>query len=109
MQYLIKNIWHLVKKKTKELLIKQAVMAIKQNKSKEKSQKKLAKILASAKLKYRIHFLSKRDAAHLLTPLYEIEKELCEMSTNALRQKSISDFSNNSDQTHAYLWFILLK
>ena len=37
-------------------------------------------------------FLLKRDAVHLLTPLYEIEKGLCEMSTSSLIQKSILDF-----------------
>ena len=30
-----------------------------------------------------------RDAAHLLTPQYKIEKGLCEMSTSLLRQKSV--------------------
>ena len=42
-------------------------------------------------------FLFERDAVHLLTPLYEIEKGLCEMSTSSLRQKSIHDFFNSSD------------
>ena len=99
----------LSKKKAKELSIKQAVTVIQEKESEGKSQRELAKISAQAKLKYRIFFLSKRDVAHLLTPLYEIEKRLREMSTNALRQKSISDFFNTSDQTHAYLCFILLK
>ena len=85
------------KKKPKELSIKQEVMEIKQNESKEKSHRELAKISALAKLKYRMHFLLERDVAHLLTPLCEIEKGLCEMSTNALRPKSIRDFFNSSD------------
>ena len=38
------------------------------------------------------YFLLERDAVHLLKPLYEIEKGLCEMSTCSLRQKSICDF-----------------
>ena len=38
-----------------------------------------------------------RDAAHLFTPLYEIEEGLSETSTSSLRQKSISDFFNKSD------------
>ena len=42
-------------------------------------------------------FLLERNAAHLLTSLYESEKELCEMFTNASRQKSIRDFFNSSD------------
>ena len=42
-------------------------------------------------------FLLERDAVHLLTPLYEIEKGLCEMSTSSLRQKSIRDVFNSSD------------
>ena len=42
-------------------------------------------------------FLLERDAVHLLIPLYEIEKGLCEMSTSSLRQKSIRDFFNSSD------------
>ena len=37
-------------------------------------------------------FLLESGAAHLLTPLCEIEKGLCEMSTNALKQKLISNF-----------------
>ena len=84
------------KKKPKELSIKQEDMAIKQNENEGKSQRELAKILALAKLKYRMHFLLERDVAHLLTPLYKIEKGLCEMSTHALRQKSIRDFFNSS-------------
>ena len=43
-------------------------------KVREKSQRKLAKISAYAKLAYRINFLLERDVAHLLTTLYEIEK-----------------------------------
>ena len=39
-------------------------------------------------------FLLERNAPHLLTPLYEIEKGLCEMSTAAMKQKSIRDFFN---------------
>ena len=39
-------------------------------------------------------FLLERNAPHLLTPLYEIEKGLCEMSTAAMKQKSIHDFFN---------------
>ena len=62
------------KKKWKELSIKQKDMVIKQNQSEIKSQRELAKISALAKLKYRMHFLLERDVAHLLTPLYEIEK-----------------------------------
>ena len=42
-------------------------------------------------------FSTVRDAAHLFTPLHEIEKGLCEMSTSSLRQKSISDFFTKSD------------
>ena len=71
-------------KKPKELSIKQKVMVIKQNKNEGKSQRELAKISPLAKLKYRMHFLLERDVAHLLTPLYEIEKGLCKMPTNAL-------------------------
>ena len=82
------------KKETKELSIKQEAMVIKQNESEGKSQRKLAKNSALAKLKYRMHFLLERDVAHLLKPLYEIEIGLCEMSTNALRQKLIRDFLN---------------
>ena len=85
------------KKKLRELSIKQEVMVIKQNESEGKSQKELAKISALAKLKYRRHFLLERDIAHLLKPLYEIEQGLYEMSTMALRQKSIRDFFNSSD------------
>ena len=87
----------LCKKKPKELSIKQKVMVIKQNESEGRSQKELAKISTLAKLKYRMHFLLERDVAHLLTPLYEIEKGLCEMLTNASRQKSIRDCFNSSD------------
>ena len=87
----------LSKKKPKKLSIKQKVMVIKQNESEGKSQRKLATILAYAKLKYRIYFLLERYVARLLTPCYEIEKGLCEMSTNALRQKSVRDFFNSSD------------
>ena len=87
----------LSKKKRKELSIKQKVVVIKQNENEGKSQRELAKISALAKLKYRMHFLLERDVAHLLIPLFEIEKGLCEMSTNALRQKSIRDFFNSSD------------
>ena len=39
-------------------------------------------------------FLLEKNAPHLLTPLYEIEKGLCEMSTAAMKQKSIRDFFN---------------
>ena len=87
----------LSKKKPKELSIKQKVMVIKQNEGEGKSQRELAKISAEAKHKYRIHFLLERDVACLLTPLHEIEKGLCEMSTNALRRKSIRNFFNSSD------------
>ena len=85
------------KKETKELSIKQEAMVIKQNESEGKSQRELAKNSVLAKLKYRMHFLLERDVAHLLKPLYEIEIALCEMSTNALRQKSIRDFLNSND------------
>ena len=37
-------------------------------------------------------FLLERDAAHFPTLFCEIEKRLCEMPTNALRQKFIRDF-----------------
>ena len=43
-QYLIKKYMALSKKKPKEISIKQKVMAIKQNESEGKSQRKLAKI-----------------------------------------------------------------
>ena len=43
-----------------------------------------------------------RDVAHLLTSLYVIEKGPCEMSTNALRQKSIRNFFNSGDYMHSY-------
>ena len=59
-------------------------------------KRKLAKIPAKAKLKYKIKFLLERDVAHSLTTLYEIEKGVCEISTNALRQKSIRDFFDSS-------------
>ena len=42
-------------------------------------------------------FPLERDPAHLLLPLHEIEKGLCEMSKNPLTQKSIRDFFNSSD------------
>ena len=85
------------KKKPKELSIKQEVMIIKQYESEGKSHRELAKISTLAKLKYRMHFQLERDVTHLLTTLSEIEKGLCEMSTNALRQKSIRDLFNSSD------------
>ena len=39
-------------------------------------------------------FLLEKNAPHLLTPLYEIEKQLREMSRTAMKQKPNRDFFN---------------
>ena len=64
----------LSKKKSRELSIKEKVLVIKQKESEGKSQRELAKIFGVSKT------------------LYQIEKGLCEMSTAAMKQKSIRDF-----------------